>query len=103
MQQGHVKTQDGRFLTAVLGRTAGKDASQFAGKGTLRPESPGRIEKLAHLTAHVAEPRWRAENDGIGLGQLFHRTDRDRSHPLLSLQGAHFFQDFFGQGFRHTV
>ena len=48
---------DGRFLTAMLGARAGEHAADLADERALHPETPGLIQEVAHLCAHVAEAR----------------------------------------------
>ena len=86
-----METENSRFLSAMLGCATGKDASHFTDKGSSGPESSGRIEKLAHLPAHVAVSCGGAEDNGICRGQVFHHTDRYMGKTFLGLKGAHFF------------
>ncbi len=68
MEQGSMKTEYGRFLAAMLGRGAGEHTADFSHKLPFRPQLPGGVEELAHLTAHIPEPGRGLEDNSISLG-----------------------------------
>jgi len=94
-----VKGEDGRFLTAVLGGAAGEYASHLADQRAFGPETSCRIEKLAHLTAHIAEPGGGAEDDGISGCQFLDLAHGDMGQGSLGFQCSHLFQNLIGKGF----
>src|SRR4051812_38124130 len=55
MQEYGVKSEDGRFLSAMLCGRGGKDGSYFANQRALHPEAARLIEKIFHLRCHVTE------------------------------------------------
>ena len=98
-----MKGEDGGFLAAVLGGTAGKNTADFADQRAFGPQRTGGIQKLAHLPAHIAKTRGGAENHGIGPGQFFNGADRYMGKCLLSLNRSHFFKNVRRQSFRHSA
>src|SRR5215471_12250566 len=90
---------DGRFLTAMLGARAGEHAADLADERTLHPETPGLVQEVAHLRAHVAEARGRTEDDGVVCREFVHATNRS---GLVQLH-AGFFGDFLRHQFRNTL
>jgi len=87
----------------MLGGAGGKYAPHLADQGAPGPEPAGAIEKLAHLTAHVAETGGSAEDDGIGSRQVLRLAHRDMGLGLLRLESAHLRQDVFREGFRNAA
>ena len=83
-----VEAGDGRLLAAVLAGGAGEDAADLADQGPgTRARRSGRGSS-ASAAAHVAEPRRRAEDDGVGLAELVGLDHRDvgegRPGPLCA-------------------
>src|ERR1700751_6278 len=70
MQQGHMETDECGLVTAVLRCGARKSAPHFADQRTVCPQPAGLVEKVPHLSGHVAEPGWSAENDRVSFSQL---------------------------------
>ncbi len=70
MEQGGVEGRDGGFLPAVLGGGADKHAAHLAHQFALLPQCAGLVEKVAHLAAHIAESRGRAEDHRVIVRQV---------------------------------
>ena len=98
-----MEAEDRGFLSAMLGGRTRKDTSYFAYQCSLSPELPGGVEELAHLPAHIAEPRGCAKDDGVSSCQLIHRADRDVGHGFLGLDRPHFFQHLRGERLRYSA
>src|SRR6516164_9909068 len=90
---------DGRFLTAMLGACAGEHAADLADERAFHPETPGLVQEVAHLCAHVAEARGRSEDDGVVGRKFVYATNGSR---LVQLH-AGFFGDFLRHQFRSTL
>ena len=103
MEERDMEAEDGGFLSAMLGGRTCKDTSYFAHQCSLSPELPGSVEELAHLPAHIAEPRGCAKDDCVSSRQLIHRADRDVGHGFLGLDRPHFFQHLSGECLRHSA
>jgi hypothetical protein len=98
MQQGPVERDDGG-LVAAAGRGRGEHAADLADQRAAHPERPGLIEEVPHLRAHIAEARWRAEDDTVVIGKLLGIGDR-RELVELHAGGAH---DLLGHQLRHAL
>src|SRR5580765_8406188 len=85
MQQRDVEREDRRLLPAMLGGAAGEDAADLADQRALHPQAAGLVEEVAHLRAHVAEARGRAEDDGVVIRELVRLRDR---RALIDLQAG---------------
>src|SRR5699024_5474361 len=68
-----------------------KYAGHLAYQGAIGPQTAGLIEKVAHLSGHVAEARRGAEDDGIVIGQFLGSGDRSLLVPLAACTLAEFF------------
>ncbi|MBP1667214.1 MAG: hypothetical protein H6Q23_2074 [Bacteroidetes bacterium] len=83
-----METKDCRFLSSVLSARTRKYTPHFANKSSLCPEPPCRIEKLAHLSAHISKACRRSEDNRIGRGKLIEGTYRYGGKALLRIQGG---------------
>src|SRR6202166_2589335 len=83
----------------MLAGCAGEYAAYLADQPATHPQTSGLIEEVAHLSAHVAKARWRAEDDGVVLWQLI---DRGNRRCLIDLE-MRFACHLFGHEFRHTL
>ena len=84
VDQSVVKRRDGRFLAAMLGAGGYKDAANLADKLAARPEAASLVKEIAHLRAHVAETRRRAENDCVVVGQFGVQAIQQVLQPRMS-------------------
>ncbi|OMQ44238.1 hypothetical protein BKP54_13945 [Ensifer sp. 1H6] len=70
MQQHRVCCQDRRLLAAVLAAGRGEDAADFSHQRIPGPDAARLIEEVLHLRGHVTEPRRRADDDRVIIGQF---------------------------------
>ena len=64
----------------------GKNAANLAHQTVVRPQAAALVEEILHLCSHVAEARWRADDDGVVLGQLGNGSDiRRLRRPVARL------------------
>jgi hypothetical protein len=70
MQQCQVERRDRRFLSAVLACRAAEYTAELVEQRVAHPESARAVAEVAHLRGHVAEARWRAEDDAIVVFEL---------------------------------
>jgi hypothetical protein len=71
VQQGRVERGDRRLLTAMLSGGTDEHAANLPNQRALHPEAAGLVEEVAHLGAHIAEARGRAEDDSVVVRELF--------------------------------
>src|SRR5215831_2761081 len=79
---------DGRFLAAMLGARAGEHAADLADERALHPETPGLVQEVAHLCAHVAEARGRSEDDGVVGREFVYATNGSGLVQLHFIAGS---------------
>src|SRR5713226_412693 len=72
-----MKARDRGFVASMLGANAGEHTADLVDQSAAHPMPTALIEKIAHLGAHVAEARGRAEYDRVRIGELFHPRHRD--------------------------
>src|SRR6266478_912336 len=77
MKQRQVEARDRGFVASMLGADAGEHTADLVDQSAAHPMPTALIEKIAHLGAHVAEARGRAEDDRVCLGKLLHPRHRN--------------------------
>jgi hypothetical protein len=76
VEEGGDDREERRLLPAVLGRGRGEGAADLADEGVRRPEPAGLVPEIRHLRGDAPEPRRRADDDRVVVGELGGRRDR---------------------------
>jgi len=59
-----------------------------------RPQAASLIEKIPHLRTHIPKTGWGAEDEGIGVYEIFELDNRYVGESLPLLLGATLYQNF---------
>ncbi|QTK78431.1 LysR Family Transcriptional Regulator [Agrobacterium tumefaciens] len=95
------ETENGRFLTAVLGGCRGKGRADLADELPVEPKAAGLVPEVAHLRGNRAETCAGTDDDGVIFGQFIHRRYGCRLIHLEVRGLGDFFRNQFGNALYH--
>jgi len=91
-----MKARDRGLVASMLGADACEHTADLVDQSAAHPMPTALIEKIAHLGAHVAEARGRAEDDRVSIGKLIHPRHRNVGECRARLLCAALLEDIVG-------